>query len=61
MMDDKYLVLDIEFFCRDMINAALAWLAAAESTVTYQTNYARFMRVYPNGLPYLMRGWPVIT
>jgi hypothetical protein len=60
VMNDA-LKLDVRLFCRDMAEAGLAWLPAAEQTENYTRNYPRFVQRYPDGpAPYIV-GVPVIS
>lgn len=53
--------IDVRIFCNDIVSGALNWLKENETTPTYERNYNRFMRRYPNGLaPYIV-GVPVIS
>jgi hypothetical protein len=52
--------LDVREFCNAMLSAAQNWLAGAMGTQLFQTNYAKFLRRYPNGLPPYVVGIPVI-
>jgi hypothetical protein len=52
--------IDVKIFCNDMIEGAERWLDQVEETERYQTNYERFMRRYPDGMPPYIVGYPVI-
>jgi hypothetical protein len=53
--------IDVRVFCEDMVNAALQWLSEVEGTEPFETNKAKFMTRYSNGLrPYIV-GVPVIS
>jgi hypothetical protein len=52
--------IDVGFFCNDIVDGAERWLTEVESTTRYQTNYSKFMRRYPNGLPPYIGGVSVI-
>ena len=57
---DNALDLDVVHFVDDMVDSALAWLATAESTATYQQNFPQFVQRYPEGFAPII-GIPVIT
>lgn len=53
--------INLEFFCRDIIEGAKTWLNDNEGTELYETNYQKFARLHPDGLkPYIV-GIPVIS
>jgi len=52
--------LDVAIFCSSMINSANGWLNNVMNTPRFQTNYDKFLRRYPNGLPPYIVGTPVI-
>jgi hypothetical protein len=54
------LTIDVRIFCRDIIAGALQWLTANESTPTFQANFPKFIRRYPNGLAPYFLGAPII-
>jgi hypothetical protein len=60
VMNDA-LNLDIGRFCLDIIAGAEKWLLKVENTPLFKTNYDKFMRTYPNGLPPYIVGVPVIS
>lgn len=46
--------IDVNIFCRDIINGVNSWLSKVESTQLYKDNFDKFIRRYPNGLtPYI--------
>jgi len=52
--------IDVSIFCKDIVNGARQWLAAAEESPNYEKNFPHFMQRYPKGLaPYIV-GVPVI-
>jgi hypothetical protein len=53
--------IDIRQFCREMADAALTWLPAAEATENFQRNFPKFMQRYPEGLAPYMVGMPLIS
>jgi hypothetical protein len=53
--------IDVTIFCRDILASARGWLTKAQTTASYQQNYARFMARYPEGLPPYIVGVPVIA
>jgi|SRR5439155_2870838 len=52
--------LDVRVFCTAVIDSADRWLNRVINTPLFQTNYDKFMRRYPNGLPPYIVGTPVI-
>ena len=52
--------IDVRIFCEDLCAAADAWLPAAQRLPQFPTNFARFVRRYPKGLPPYIVGTPVI-
>ncbi len=60
VMNDA-LNLGIRKFCTDVIRAAENWLRKVESTELFKTNYNKFIRTYPQGLPPYVVGIPVIS
>ena len=53
--------VDVHIFCNDIVRSAKEWLDQVENTEQYKTNYDRFMRRYPQGLPPYIVGPPVIS
>lgn len=58
---DDALNVDMHIFCRDLIIGAQQWLDEVENTERFKTNYDKFMRWYPQGLPPYIVGRPVIS
>lgn len=52
--------IDLRIFCEDIIAGAMQWLDEVEGTPTFERNYNKFMRRYPNGLAPFVVGFPVI-
>ncbi|MCH7882890.1 hypothetical protein IIA95_00510 [Patescibacteria group bacterium] len=52
--------IDVGVFCKDIIAGAEEYLSKNEQTDLYKTNYDKFVRRYPNGIPPLITGVPVI-
>ncbi len=61
VFDGTVLNLDVRIFCTDLIKSVEEWLNQVENTQQYQTNYDKFMRRYPQGLPPYIVGVPVIS
>lgn len=62
--DDQWaavLNIDVGAFCRDLVEAANAWLGAAEGTAVFQDNYPHFLQRYPDGFPPFIGGVPVLS
>lgn len=60
LMNDA-LNIDVNVFCRAIVQAADSWLDRVEGTDPYESNAAKFMRRYVSGLrPYIV-GVPVIS
>lgn len=53
-------VLDIHMFCDEMAAAARIWIAEQSGTQPFDANYARAIRLYPDGYPPHIVGGPVI-
>lgn len=53
--------LDVGAFCRDLVDAANAWLTVAEQTAVFQNNYPHFLQRYPHGFPPFIGGVPVLS
>jgi hypothetical protein len=53
--------IDVRLFIEDIAEAALLWLERVEHTPLYKTNYDRYARRYPDGLPPYMGGSPIIS
>lgn len=53
--------IDVVRFCQRVVNSVEEWLAARENTDRFKTNYAKFMRRYPDGLSPFIAGCPIIT
>lgn len=60
IMNDA-LNLDVALFVNDIVEAALAWIATAERTPNYQSNFPRFIQRHPRGLAPFIIGVPVIS
>jgi hypothetical protein len=52
--------LDVRTFCTTLLDAAQSWLNSVIGTTLFATNYSKFLRRYPNGLPPYIGGTPVI-
>ena len=59
IMNDA-LNIDVRIFCKDIVDAARAWLNRAEGTEPYETNASTSVRRHPNGLPPYVVGVPII-
>ncbi len=59
VFNDAYNI-DLVAFCTDMVNAGRSWQQTAIGTQPYETNVAKSISLYPNGLPPYMVGLPVI-
>lgn len=58
--DEEAIVIDIQYFCSDITNAARKWWRASQGKEPLETNYQKFIQRYPNGItPYIV-GVPVI-
>jgi len=53
--------LDAEIFCGDVVASGRQWLSEHENNETVQSNLARSIRFYPQGLAPYMVGMPVIS
>ena len=52
--------IDVRIFCKDIVDGVRAWLGKVEDTTRFDSNMAKFIRRYPDGLsPYIV-GLPVI-
>jgi hypothetical protein len=60
VMEDA-LNIDVRTFVSEMVTSALRWLESVEGTALYETNAAKFMRRYPNGLAPYIGGVPLIA
>jgi hypothetical protein len=54
------LCLDLDRFCRDVINCARSWLASVKDEENFKSNYEYYLRRYPNGIPPVGQGFPMI-
>jgi hypothetical protein len=55
------LTIDIGIFCEDILTGAEQWLDEVEGTEPYESNYARFMKRHPEGLPPYITGVSVVS
>jgi len=55
------LVIDVEMFCGEVVNAARQWLAAQAGTQPFDTNLAASVQRHPTGLASFVGGVPVIS
>jgi len=55
------LLLDLETFCEDMIDAAEKWYDAAMKLPEIQENIEKSVNIYPTGIPPYIKGIPVIS
>ena len=53
--------IDINIFCRMMIEAVRNWQTAAANNENYIRNYPNLIKVYPNGISPYICGIPVIS
>lgn len=60
MTDGSAVVIDIQIFCYEVAEAATAWLTKVGGTEPFEKNYAKFVRVHPQGIPPYVVGMPVI-
>ena len=58
---DDALNIDVSRFCRDLVTAAIEWMADFHDEAQFQRNLNKFMRRYPDGLPPYIVGVPVIS
>lgn len=54
------LCLDLDRFCRDVIEGAGDWLASVKNEESFKTNYGYYFRRYPNGITPVAQGFPMI-
>lgn len=54
------LCIDLNLFCREMIEAARIWLDAASQDETYAKNQERFIRRHETGIAPYVAGVPVV-
>jgi len=54
------LCIDIRHFCAEVLAGTRMWLAEAEGTQQFRTNYDRCIKLYPNGLAPYISGLPVV-
>ena len=52
--------IDVGIFSGDVLTGAEQWLAKVEGSEPNETNYDRFLKRYPNGLPPYIGGILVI-
>ena len=52
--------IDVRIFCQDIIDGVRTWLGKVEGTPRFNTNMAKFIRRYPQGLSPYIGGVPVI-
>lgn len=57
---DDALVIDVNEFCREIIQGARMWLNTVENTDRYNLHYSNFARRHPRGIAPYIRGIPVI-
>jgi len=55
------LLLDLKSFCRDILDAAEAWVAANASAEPVKTNLEQLVRWYPEGFENAVAGAPILT
>lgn len=53
--------IDINIFCRIIIDAVRNWQITKANDKNYIRNYPNLIRVYPNGLPPYVGGFPIIS
>lgn len=55
------LCIDVDLFCRNMIDSVRRWLESVKDKELFKKNYEKLFKLYPNGLaPYIV-GLPVIS
>jgi hypothetical protein len=54
------LCIDLRLFCYEVLAGARLWLDAVEDTEPFNSNYGRFARRYPDGIPPYISGVPVV-
>jgi hypothetical protein len=55
------LILGIEFFCQNIVDAARTWCETARGSSPYDQNYTEYMKYYPDGLSPGIGGCPTIS
>lgn len=58
---NEALQIDVEEFCRDVIDGAEQWIDENEDDEKVQENYENYISRHPNGLPPYISGVPVIS
>jgi hypothetical protein len=53
------LTIEVRLFCLDVVDGVRNWLDQVDGTDLFQTNYDKFFRRYPQGLPPYVVGVPV--
>lgn len=53
--------IDINIFCRMMIEAVRSWQKSMQNNDNYAKNYSNLIKVYPNGLAPYMTDIPIIS
>jgi hypothetical protein len=54
------LCIDLRLFCHEVIAGARLWLDTVEGSEPFNSNYGKFARRHPNGLPPYISGVPVV-
>lgn len=60
ILNDAFCI-DLNTFCKDMINSVRTWLKNMQNDTSFKNNYNNFIRRYPNGLPPYFFGLSVIS
>lgn len=58
---DDALVLQVEYFIRDIVEGLKEWESNMQGNLIYEENYKNSIKYLPNGLKGYIGGFPVIT
>ena len=58
---DDVLNIDIKIFCSNIISSVRTWEQKIKDEPNFIRNYDKLLKVYPNGLPPYIVGFPVIS
>jgi hypothetical protein len=60
-MSGKILMMEVESFCKAIMDATRAWIISKSNDPTVQKNFPMLVRYRPDGLPPFMVGAPIIA
>jgi len=58
--DEMVLMIDINIFCREIVNGARKWFSEIQQNEHFKKNYQKIIKIHPEGYPPYIVGIPVM-